>query len=301
MDVLHDHKLLHTKSVARRMSWASKRETSRMEDTAYCLMGIFSVNMPLLYGEGERAFIRLQEEIMRSEYDHSLFAWDHHFPNTLYTTGLSLDSPFLDVGVLAPHPVAFSGSANITPHYTKTEPYAMTNRGVQIYLRIFKKEEPEFTQLFLPILQCGYSNSLGTALAIPFEQISASQLSESKDEFCRAADKKISRGEILAGRIFGIQKVYLFEAELLFSSRVSLPFHRCWLREYGHELGVKVYKTRYCQYPIKVGDDTSRDWNNENISMTWEKASRGVRAALFFFMKDGPAFVIVLTVIHLLN
>jgi hypothetical protein len=52
-------------SVAGRMAWASKRNTTRLEDTAYCLMGIFQVNMPLLYGEGSRAFIRLQEEILK--------------------------------------------------------------------------------------------------------------------------------------------------------------------------------------------------------------------------------------------
>jgi hypothetical protein len=47
-------------SIAMRMSWASDRETTRAEDLAYCLLGIFAVNMPLLYGEGKRAFIRLQ-------------------------------------------------------------------------------------------------------------------------------------------------------------------------------------------------------------------------------------------------
>jgi hypothetical protein len=62
-------------SIAQRMSWASKRETTRIEDLAYCLMGLFGIYMPMLYGEGERAFIRLQEEIMRVSDDHSLFAW----------------------------------------------------------------------------------------------------------------------------------------------------------------------------------------------------------------------------------
>jgi hypothetical protein len=38
-------------SVAQRMSWASKRETTRVEDLAYCLMGLFDVFMPMLYGE----------------------------------------------------------------------------------------------------------------------------------------------------------------------------------------------------------------------------------------------------------
>jgi hypothetical protein len=62
-------------TVAQRMSWASDRVTTRAEDMAYCLLGIFNVNMPLLYGEGNRAFIRLQEEIMRKEEDYTLFLW----------------------------------------------------------------------------------------------------------------------------------------------------------------------------------------------------------------------------------
>ena len=53
-------------SIAARMSWASKRETTRTEDMAYCLMGLFDINMPLLYGEGDKAFFRLQEEILRT-------------------------------------------------------------------------------------------------------------------------------------------------------------------------------------------------------------------------------------------
>lgn len=63
-------------SVAHRMSWAAHRQTTRPEDTAYCLLEIFNINMPLLYGEGELgAFGRLQEEIMRRTEDHSKFAW----------------------------------------------------------------------------------------------------------------------------------------------------------------------------------------------------------------------------------
>ncbi|KAJ8128451.1 hypothetical protein O1611_g5180 [Lasiodiplodia mahajangana] len=63
-------------SIAQRMSWAAKRETSREEDEAYCLFGMFDVNMPLIYGEGPKAFRRLQETLI-TQYpeDHSLFAW----------------------------------------------------------------------------------------------------------------------------------------------------------------------------------------------------------------------------------
>lgn len=67
----------HTRaSISQRMSWASRRNTSRLEDTAYCLLGIFGINMPLIYGEGSKAFRRLQLAIMRTHpEDHTLFAW----------------------------------------------------------------------------------------------------------------------------------------------------------------------------------------------------------------------------------
>jgi hypothetical protein len=57
------------------MSWMAGRKTTREEDIAYCLLGIFDINMPLLYGEGSNAFKRLQEEIIKQSTDHSLFAW----------------------------------------------------------------------------------------------------------------------------------------------------------------------------------------------------------------------------------
>lgn len=50
-------------SVTERMSWAKGRETKRKEDRAYCLLGIFGVFMPLLYGEGDHAFKRLEKKI----------------------------------------------------------------------------------------------------------------------------------------------------------------------------------------------------------------------------------------------
>lgn len=66
---------VHQASVARRMSWAAKRRTKREEDIAYCLLGLFQVNMAMLYGEGPKAFLRLQQEIMKQSDDQSIFAW----------------------------------------------------------------------------------------------------------------------------------------------------------------------------------------------------------------------------------
>ncbi|KAK3678436.1 hypothetical protein LTR78_001733 [Recurvomyces mirabilis] len=76
-----DHELLDHKkplsayTVAARMSWAAHRCTTREEDQAYGLLGLFSIKMPLLYGEGTKAFLRLQEEILRLSADLSILAW----------------------------------------------------------------------------------------------------------------------------------------------------------------------------------------------------------------------------------
>jgi hypothetical protein len=80
-------------SVAQKMSWASQRNTTRLEDRAYCLMGLFDVNMPLLYGEGHKAFMRLQLEIWRQTADETLYAWSasnlpRNVPPDLPHTGL---------------------------------------------------------------------------------------------------------------------------------------------------------------------------------------------------------------------
>ncbi|TFK82485.1 HET-domain-containing protein [Polyporus arcularius HHB13444] len=62
-------------SIAQRMSWFGLRQTARPEDEAYCLLGLFEIHMPPLYGEGRNAFRRLQEEIMKQSVDTTLFAW----------------------------------------------------------------------------------------------------------------------------------------------------------------------------------------------------------------------------------
>ncbi|KAI0366497.1 hypothetical protein BV20DRAFT_650506 [Pilatotrama ljubarskyi] len=73
--VLRHQVSMHSVSVARRMSWAAKRQTSRVEDEAYSLLGIFGVQIPTIYGEGRNAFKRLEEEIIRTVPDQSIFAW----------------------------------------------------------------------------------------------------------------------------------------------------------------------------------------------------------------------------------
>lgn len=75
VSLLNSQKPLDSFSAAQRMSWASRRETTRVEDTAYCLLGIFGVHLSLIYGEGKGAFQRLQEAIVLSTADRSIFMW----------------------------------------------------------------------------------------------------------------------------------------------------------------------------------------------------------------------------------
>ncbi|KAG0698469.1 hypothetical protein DFH29DRAFT_99334 [Suillus ampliporus] len=64
-----------TNRVPEKMLWASKRRTTRIEDIAYCLIGIFDVSLMIAYGEGNRAFFRLMEEIMRRYDKWDMFLW----------------------------------------------------------------------------------------------------------------------------------------------------------------------------------------------------------------------------------
>ena len=121
-------------SVAKRMAWMANRTTTRIEDMAYCLLGIFDINMSLLYGEGEKAFIRLQEEIIKVSNDQSIFCWKYSYPEV----------PRGWLSLLAPSPAAFRDSG---PYYSTQKPlstyvwvedvahpYAITNLGLSIEL-----------------------------------------------------------------------------------------------------------------------------------------------------------------------
>ncbi|KAK0715059.1 heterokaryon incompatibility protein-domain-containing protein [Lasiosphaeris hirsuta] len=89
-------------SIAARMSWASDRVTTRDEDIAYCLLGIFNVNMPLLYGEGDKAFLRLQEEIIKNPFDQSILVCSSYSrPEGRWAM------------ILAPHPSCFHGYQDV--------------------------------------------------------------------------------------------------------------------------------------------------------------------------------------------
>jgi hypothetical protein len=108
---------VHEASVAARMSWASHRSATRAEDRAYSLMGLFGINMPMLYGEGDGAFRRLQEEIMRNDDDSSIFC---------------INSGFFQL--MARGPGCFTNRGSVTKgRIHSAEPYLFTNRGLKLF------------------------------------------------------------------------------------------------------------------------------------------------------------------------
>jgi hypothetical protein len=140
-------------SVAQRMSWAAKRNTTKVEDIAYCLLGIFDIRMPLIYGERERAFRRLQEEVIKVSDDQSVFAWivDSDANTTIVKDG---------IGLLARSPASFKRSGNIIRASAPRgdgyllgvrTPFAINNKGLHLALPLFQAgEEMEF----LAVLSC---------------------------------------------------------------------------------------------------------------------------------------------------
>ncbi|CDO77012.1 hypothetical protein BN946_scf184298.g39 [Trametes cinnabarina] len=128
-EVLTMRRALRNVSIARRMLWASSRVTTKSEDEAYSLMGIFDVSMPAIYGEGPRAFQRLQEELMKHLADYTLFAWGPVMPKTAETWTSQTHRHKRDVvsSLLATSPSDFSG-------HTLARPPGLTSVGFDAVL-----------------------------------------------------------------------------------------------------------------------------------------------------------------------
>ncbi|KAI4591750.1 hypothetical protein KJ359_012615 [Pestalotiopsis sp. 9143b] len=120
LDILTHKKSLDAMSIASRMSWTATRLTTRPEDMSYSLLGIFDIHMPMLYGEGNKAFLRLQEEICRRSKDLTLFAWETSRQPRYH-------------GLFAEHPRDFAGAHDILisdGRMPYTSELRLTNKGI---------------------------------------------------------------------------------------------------------------------------------------------------------------------------
>lgn len=132
--VLRHRKDLSAVSVAQKMSWAATRQATRKEDVAYSLLGIFGINMPLLYGEEEKAFLRLQQKIISSCPDTTIFAWrlprqisqdTSKYPRNVYH------------GVMASSPAFFRLCANVASlSGEETYQFSRSNRGIRLQAKL---------------------------------------------------------------------------------------------------------------------------------------------------------------------
>ncbi|KAG6362311.1 hypothetical protein INS49_010541 [Diaporthe citri] len=182
--ILEDSKLLPATPVARKMSWAAGRETTRTEDMAYCLLGLFNINMPLIYGEGERAFIRLQEETAKETNDLSLFAWtskDEHESESF-------------TGLFARSPQEFAQCRNILRWSDFLAPrpeFTITNNGVRLETSLGREDDNEFVL----DLGCCDLTAGEERLGIYLHQAGSRFLRKRPDTFYRTQDSRVWLGE----------------------------------------------------------------------------------------------------------
>jgi hypothetical protein len=170
MKIIEVLKKVTDTSVAEKMSWASQRVTTREEDMAYCLLGIFDVNMPLLYGESNKALTRLQVAIMEATDVHSIFAWDYGITGTHGTHDHAWTG---NVGSLAQGPAQFRHGHRLERlDYVREEldarttaplHYSRTNRGVYITLPVIDLS-PMLGGGLLAVLTCMVKETIPTKM-----------------------------------------------------------------------------------------------------------------------------------------
>ena len=113
--------------------WVSKRKTTRIEDIAYCLIGLLGIPLSIAYGEGNMAFRRLQVEILQHTHDMGLFAWigQPSAYNSMLAEGPECFSQSSLQSHLQPLPVLPKSGTVFDPTY------AFTNYGLRIPLSIY--------------------------------------------------------------------------------------------------------------------------------------------------------------------
>lgn len=174
---LEDGDVQHA-SIAQKMSWASNRTTTRTEDMAYCLLGIFNVNIPLLYGEGDQAFMRLQEEILKSSSDHSILAWSRS-PITIQDRSSIEDASEVPIqrrkgleSIFATSPQCFARSADLRPFEQRAlSEHSMTNLGLRIELPLCP-----INGGVVALLNCQWGNRLDGQLGLNIARVTTSTI-----------------------------------------------------------------------------------------------------------------------------
>ncbi|KAI0458483.1 HET-domain-containing protein [Xylaria acuta] len=142
------HTELNRVPVTTKLSWVSGRHTTRVEDMAYCLLGLLDVNMPLLYGEGHKSFLRLQEEFLKKHHDPTVVCWGFGMNISEIK---NIQEPF-GPSCLAPTPLLFRGFRNVDLKKMDNHPNGAPRLGWII--------APRGLQIELPVVQFDARNSV---------------------------------------------------------------------------------------------------------------------------------------------
>ena len=227
-DFLTNKRPLESANIAKRMSWAARRKTSRPEDIAYCLMGIFSINMPMLYGEGDKAFLRLQEEIMKISDDHSLFVWTD--PDASDDTCH---------GMLARHPSYFRHLDNIISYHDweieNSNPFSMSNRGLRIELALTPLKESD---LYAAALNCSE-----LPLCKDYICILLVKLPGGYSQYARTRVNRLGEIQTRAA----LQTIYVRQKVVLPDIEGHYPHHFVQLRRFTSSSSVYQYQYQSCE------------------------------------------------------
>lgn len=155
-------------------------------------MGLFDINMPVLYGEGNKAFARLQHEIIRTSGDETIFAWNRKALSDNASLPLAVildewgsqpamakkdhDLMMLPLSghaesALAVHPSDFKTHHPIVPLKSSPDhkPHSLTNQGLQIHVR-FLQERINWDKVTWCILNCRFEGCLDGYVALPLRE-----------------------------------------------------------------------------------------------------------------------------------
>lgn len=265
--LLLGEKPLQTFCIARKMSWAAKRLTTRLEDIAYSLMGIFDVNMPLIYGEGRNAYRRLQEEIIKQSADESIFAWD--------------DGTESRRSLFAPGPYSYANCGNIVGWRSGevNEPSRVTNLGVQLRLPLVETMDQEGEAQRSAVLGCRYEDDLLGPLALSLGRRARSggyPLAETGPKLVVVPLEDVASATY---KTVAILEKYDPNSDL---ERI-LPIqgnHKCWVKFLGATQGFKINAA----YP-------PRFWNLRTGVFIPPRGS-SIRAGVHFLSAEGMEFIL---------
>ena len=257
-------------SVAQRMSWAARRTTTIKEDMAYCLFGLFGVNMPMLYGEGERAFIRLQEEIMTRSDDHSLFAWSSSSPRAR--------------GLLARSPADFEDCADIVVAGERwnRKPYTVTNLGLSIRLPML----PWAMDTYFAALDCEHAGARDSRVGIFL------RLLPRDDQLARVVfngvDRGIFKADLAAKSTYRDVFVHQDAWDVVLAPE---RFYGFWLRT----LSAPIYTVPAVAKEVPLSRVTARSaWDDEERLLEIPVGESGTAGVILWSRSDGRGMMLKL-------